>query len=370
MYDTALLAAGYPQYDNRKGNAFTVWLAVYTFSHFTVDFCCFFTLFSWLSSGTHSIQTVTLGFFVYNVIAFGLQPVIGYLYDTYRKIPVEIIGFPLLIAGLLSMPAAALSISLIGLGNAFFHIAGGVDSLRNSSGKMARSGVFVSSGALGVAFGSLAGKTGSLPVFIPIGVLLLCLVLLYTCYQNRLKKEDSVVVFSIVEPGIQPGMIILLAAVSIMIRSFAGSVLPTEWRTTTLLFAFPAIGAFLGKFTGGFLADSIGAGKAAVFSLLVSTVLLALGYVNPWIYLTGVIFFNISMSVTLCAIASVLPLNPGLAFGITTLALLCGNVPTFFIATEHYALVFVSLTIISAICLFCILKGKEKINEKISEKNE
>ena len=313
---------------------------------------------------------MTLGFLVYNVIAFGLQPVIGYLCDTYRKIPVEIIGFPLLIAGVLFRPIAALSIALIGLGNAFFHIAGGVDSLRNSSGKMARSGVFVSSGALGVALGSMAGKAGCLPVFIPIGVLLLCLFLLYPCYLKRLRSKDAAVVFSLAKPDLKPGLIILLAAVSIMIRSYAGSIIPTEWRTTTLLFTFPAIGAFLGKFSGGFIADRVGARKAAVFSLLTATVLVTFGNVNPLIYLIGIVFFNMSMSVTLCAIVSVLPFNPGLAFGITTLALLCGNVPTFFITIEQASLIFASLTVISAICLYYILIGRKKIDEKTSAKNE
>ena len=324
-------------------------------------------LFSWMSSGTHSLETVTLGFLVYNVIAFGLQPIIGYLCDTYRKIPVEIIGFPLMVAGLLFMPAAALSIALIGLGNAFFHIAGGIDSLRNSGGKMARSGVFVSSGALGVVSGSLVGSAGVLPVLIPIGVLLLCLVLMCYIYLERLKSEDAAVVFSLTKPDLKIGVIILLAAVSIMIRSYAGSIIPTEWRTSTLLFIFPAIGAFLGKFSGGFIADRVGAKRAAVFSLLAATVLLAFGNANPWIYLIGIILFNMSMAVTLCVIASVLPLNPGLAFGITTLALLCGNVPTFFIPAVHANLIFASLTVISAVCLYCLLKGRMKTDEKISE---
>ena len=323
-----------------------------------------------MSSGTHSLQTVTLGFLIYNVIAFGLQPIIGYLCDTYRKIPVEIIGIPLLVAGLLFMPIAALSIALIGLGNAFFHIAGGIDSLRNSSGKMVRSGVFVSSGALGVVLGSLVGRTGGLPVLIPICVLLLCLVPMYFIYLERLKSEDAAIVFSLTKPELKIGVIILLAAVSILIRSYAGSIIPAEWRTTTLLFAFPAIGAFLGKFSGGFIADRIGARKAAIFSLLAATVLLAFGNANPWIFLIGIILFNMSMAVTLCAIASVLPLNPGLAFGVTTLALLCGNVPTFFIPAEHANLMFASLTVISVVCLFFILKGKVKTDEKISEKNE
>ena len=345
-----------------------VQLIVYTVSHFCVDFCCFFVLFSWVSNGTHSTQVITLGFLAYNAIAFGFQPLIGYLCDVNRKTPIELIGCPLLIIGLLLMHIPAAAIILIGMGNAVFHIAGGIDSLRHSNGKMARSGVFVSSGALGVAFGSLAGKSGTLSVYIPIGVLIICLASLYVVYRKRMGKKDTETVFSIAKPNLNYGTILLIASVSILIRSYAGTILPAEWKTTTVLFLFPAIGAFIGKISGGFIADKIGAKPASVFSLFMAAVLGAFGYMNPWIYLTAIILFNMSMSVTLCAIASVLPLNPGLAFGITTPALLCGNVPTFFVAAEPAPLIFAVLTIVSALCLYYILeRNKVKDNEEIFE---
>ena len=345
-------------------------LGVYTFSHFIVDFCCFYMLFSWHSSGTHPDQTLAAGFLAYNIIAFGFQPFIGYLGDTFRKIPLEIIGCPLLIAGLLSMSVPAAAIILMGLGNACFHIAGGIDSLRHSGGKMARSGVFVSSGALGVALGSLSGKSGKLSVYFPIGVLLLCLVLLYMIYRKRMKSEDMETALSITKPELKTGTVILLASVSIFIRSYAGAIIPLEWRTTTILFLFPAIGAFLGKVSGGFIADIIGARKSAVFSLLMAAALVGFGYMNPWIYLTGILLFNISMSATLCAITSVLRPYPGLAFGITTLALLCGNVPTFFITATPAPPVFIAMTIVSAACLYFIFEGKVKNNEKNREESK
>ena len=345
-------------------------LGLYTFSHFCVDFSCFYLLFFWYSSGTHSSQTVTLGFLAYNVIAFGFQPFIGYFCDTYRKIPAGVFGCLLLIAGLLFMPFPAGSIILIGLGNACFHIEGGIDSLRHSGGKMARSGVFVSSGALGVALGSLAGKSGSMSVYVPICILLLCLVLLCILYIKRAEPDCVIPAFTVAKPGLKPGTVILIASVSILIRSYAGLIIPLQWRTTAVLFVFPAIGAFLGKASGGFIADSIGAKKASVSSLLIAAVLLVFGYMDPWIYLAGILLFNISMSVTLCAIASVMPLNPGLAFGITTLALLCGNAPTFFAAARPAPLIFAALTVVSAACLYYILIGKVKPNEETYKKNK
>ena len=333
-------------------------LGIYALTHFCVDFACFYMLFAWYSSETHSAQTVTIGFLAYNVIAFGLQPIIGYLCDTHGKIPIEVIGCPLLIAGLPLMRVPAASILLMGLGNACFHIAGGIDSLRFSGGKMARSGVFVSTGALGVAFGSLAGKSGSLPMYFPIGALSLCLFLLYAfCYRPReMKPVFAKTAFATVKPELKFGKAVFLVSVSIFVRSYAGAILPADWRTTSVLFVFPAIGAFIGKAAGGFAADWLGARNTSVISLLAAMAMLAFGYMNPWLYLTGMILFNMNMSVTLCAIASKLPAHPGLAFGITTLALLCGNIPTFFLAIKPAPPVFAALTAISAACLYHALK--------------
>ena len=328
-------------------------LGIYAFSHFCVDFSCFFMLFSWYSNSAHSLQTITMGFLAYNVIAFGFQPIIGYLCDTYKKIPITIIGCPVIVIGLLFMSVPAVSIFLIGLGNACFHIAGGIDTLRQSGGKMAKSGIFVSFGALGVAMGSLSGESGKLTVYFPIGILLICLILLYVFCIDVKKTESK---FTISNPKLKFEAVIILAFISILIRSYAGSIIPTEWKTTPVFTVFPAIGAFLGKSCGGFIADKIGARKAAVYSLLTSLVLLGFGHANPWVYLIGIALFNINTSVTLCATASVLPLHPGLAFGITTIALLCGNVPTFFIAIAYAPLVFAALTAVSAICLYCIVK--------------
>ena len=324
-------------------------------------------LFSWYASGAHPPQTITTGFLAYNVIAFGAQPIIGYLCDANRKIPIDLIGCPLLAIGLLNMRAPAASIALLGLGNACFHIAGGIGSLRQSGGKMARSGVFVSSGALGVALGSLAGKSGTLHVLFPIGALLFCFVLLYVfCHRiGRMElNENADSSFAIAKPELGIGAVIALASVSIMIRAYAGSIIPTEWRTTTALFAFPAIGAFAGKASGGFIADRIGARKAIALSLSIAMAMLAFGHANPWIYLIGIALFNINMSVTLCAIATVLPTNPGLAFGITTLALLCGSLPTFFVTATPAPIIFAALTAASAACLYCILRKDSHIEQR------
>jgi len=318
-------------------------------------------IFSWFSSGIDSIETVNLGILFYNIIAFGLQPIIGYVCDTYKRIPIAAYGYLLLIIGLFSMNIPTISIILMATGNACFHIGGGIDSLRYAEGKMVRSGIFVSSGALGVVLGTLAGKSNFLSMYFPVGLLLICIILFFVFCSKQIDPQCLKTTFAITNPKLRFETIILLASISIIIRSYAGSILPIEWRTTTILFLFPAIGAFIGKASGGYLADKFGAKRIGIMSLTLAAILLSLGYMNPWIYLIGIAFFNVSMSITLCSIASQLNKNPGLAFGITTLALLCGNVPTFFFTPPLIPVTFALLTIFSVICLQLILKGGRKI---------
>ena len=340
-------------------------LGVYTFAHFCVDFSCFFMLFSWYSRGTHTDEIITVGFLTYNIIAFGLQPVIGYFCDRNKRIPIELIGSVLLIGGLLFMSAPALSIVLMGLGNACFHIGGGIDSIVNSGGKMARSGVFVSSGALGVAYGSLIGINGWLSVEFFVVILAFCIVMMYVfCKKqpepNKLRKR-----FAVAKPGLHFSAVIISAAAAISIRSYAGSIIPAVSLTVSGLLPLTAIGSFLGKAAGGFIADRIGAKETALLSLSAAAALLTFGQMNPWIISLGVLFLNMTMPITLCAVASALHANPGLAFGTTTLALLCGNVPTFFTEPPTGVPTFVLLAACSMVCLQFILRSKGKRDENI-----
>ena len=65
-------------------------LTIWTTAHFAVDFGCFLVLFgslkpAYAGTGTAGLQTVTLGFLLYNIVAFGLQAAIGQLCDENLK---------------------------------------------------------------------------------------------------------------------------------------------------------------------------------------------------------------------------------------------------------------------------------------------
>lgn len=328
-------------------------LATYTFSHFCVDFACFFMLFRGFNQHTTEPQTLALGFLVYNVIAFGIQPVIGYLYDTKPNMPAGLYGCCLVILGLCLMPFAWASLAVCALGNACFHIAGGVDSLAFASGRMSRSGIFVSSGALGVALGTISDKSAGMSVFVPLLLLALsCMLILrfgrienteYTdmCFHNTSLSRS----FSI---------ILLLCFVSIVIRSYVGSMIPIAWKTTIFLMVLPSLGACMGKALGGYLADCFGARNVGVASLLLSVPFFLFGNDNPIPCTAGILFFNMTMPVTLCAVANKLPTNPGLAFGVTTLGLLLGSIPASFYAMPSSLVkpVMALFILLSAACIY------------------
>lgn len=67
--------------------------------------------------------------------------------------------------------------------------------------------------------------------------------------------------------------------------------------------------------------------------------------------------------ITLCTIASILKHNPGLSFGLTTLALLCGSIPTYFfsISLVQARILLISFTLLSAFCTFISTKNKKGV---------
>lgn len=326
-------------------------------------------LFHGFSQHAAEPQTLALGFLVYNVIAFGLQPVIGYLYDTKPNMPAGLYGCCLVILGLCLMPFAWASLAVCALGNACFHIAGGVDSLAFASGRMSRSGIFVSSGALGVALGTISGKSTNMSVLIP--ALLLALSCMLILRFGRIEStEYTDICFHNTSVSRSFSIILLLCFVSIVIRSYVGSMIPIAWKTTIFLMVLPSLGACMGKALGGYLADCFGARNVGVASLLLSLPLFLFGNNNPVFCTAGILLFNMTMPVTLCAVANKLPQNPGLAFGVTTLGLLCGNIPTSFYAmpfslVKPAAALFILL---STICLYIAVINQKGafIHEKAS----
>lgn len=132
-------------------------LTVYSASHFLVDFGCALLIFRTVSASGDP----TVLFILYNYCAFALQMPVGLLADKLnRNALMAAAGCALVALGCAfsAVPLAAAAIS--GVGNALFHVGGGVDVLDDSGGKASSLGVFVSPGAAGLFLGTMLGKGG------------------------------------------------------------------------------------------------------------------------------------------------------------------------------------------------------------------
>lgn len=340
-------------------------LLVYTFSHFAVDYICFWILYGAFKAPT--VQNMALGFIIYNFIAFGLQMVIGAYCDEKRDFPSGAVGCAIVSAAvLISYFSGWAGVLICALGNAFFHVGGGIDSLVHSGGKLFRCGIFVSAGALGVVLGTLHASKLALFGMSPVQVIKLFLLGAFCgvfCYlvHKKLGAEGSTEITGTTNEKAAIGLIIALALVSVLIRSFGGTLVPMEWKTGPQIGIFAGYAAFIGKFIGGFFADIFGAKRTGVISLLLSLPLLILGREYIVISLLGIILFNMTMPITLGMIAEKMPENPGTAFGLTTAALLLGAVPSFFVALGGNIALLIPSVIISAVCMFFAAGNKNSV---------
>lgn len=121
------------------------------------------------------------------------------------------------------------------MGNALFHVGGGVDVLDDSEGKASSLGVFVSPGAAGLFLGTMLGKGGASLWIVNAAMALAAFSILLTA-----KKTDCLVSHN--APVSFKGMgkfDVLLPALClffvVIIRSFAGMTMGFAWKGRRLL---------------------------------------------------------------------------------------------------------------------------------------
>ena len=168
-------------------------------------------------------------------------------------------------------------------------------------------------------------------------------------------------------PKISKYLIILLSVIVVIVRGYMAYGIPISWKKTTLqtviLFTFMGVG----KALGGVLADIFGVKKVALCSIALALPFLLFGDNHMLISLTGVMFFSMTMSVTLAVLVSVLPKAPGLAFGFTTIGLFLGAVPVFFVKITSLAANCIMLSALTAVCLLCLFISirKDEHHERV-----
>ena len=339
---------------------------MYFYIHLVAEVLCFFFLHSIVGNSF----ILWLAPFVYDILAFIPQILIGAISDRFVKIPFGVIGILLMILGLClfglngTLPVMAVVI-IMALGSACIHIDGAEVTLRHGKGKIAPAAIYVAGGSFGVVIGKLlAGSIQIWPLLI-LALTTIPVIVLAGKYRRQTANIDvPCKQFDYSSKTVAVWLIAITVAFIVMVRSYIGYGIPTAWNKTALqmvlLFSFMGIG----KALGGILTDKIGIRKTAFISMLGALPFLVLGNDNMIVSLIGIMFFSMTMAITLAISVSAFPKTPGFAFGITTVGLALGALPIFFFRIDNMIINTVMIVAASIMCLFIILKITRK------EKNE
>lgn len=284
---------------------------LYSILHFLVDGVCAWAMLGRLS-GDYG------GILVYNFCAFALQLPLGAVLDRLegRRMPLlfAAVGCGLTLVGTFAGPA------VLGIGNALFHVGGGVDVIREDAQKRLGGqalGVFVAPGALGLYLGGLIGHCSPL-LLVPVGLVMALF----------LRPVRGTVCTPPVPSKKHPLWLFICCFAVVVLRSHVGMAVRFPWKS-----GFPAflavIAVVLGKMAGGVLAARFGAKLVTMVSLSVAAVGFLFGDA-PLFGLLALLCFNMTMPLTLYALWRRFPANPGACFGSLTLALFLGFLPTYF----------------------------------------
>ena len=300
-------------------------LWIYSLAHFCVDFGCAYFIYSRFLNPWQW----TLCLVLYNFCAFAMQAPLGLLGDRFNKNAVYAAAGCVIVAlSAFLSKYAVLACIAAGLGNALFHLGGGIDTLNECGEKCGKLGVFVSPGAFGIFFGTKLGRAKAPDFRIVIGGLILAavLILLGAARKGLLKHSKNVPVSfaGIGDPGVIPAALCFFLVVCL--RSFAGSSMAFPWKAAGQWALINTCAVVFGKTAGGFIADRFGAVRSSWVTLGASA-LLFLFASHPLAGVLAVFLFNMTMPVTLGALGRMLPGVKGFAFGTLTLALFAGLVP-------------------------------------------
>lgn len=309
---------------------------VYSLLHMLVDGICALAMFGhYMRTGDGQFV-----FLIYNFCAFALQMPLGVLLDLlnlqYEEKQREF-SFGFAAFGVaVTLLGATIHPAVLGIGNALFHVGGGVgcakeDEAKDRNGKGL--GVFVAPGALGLYLGTILAKRGSWKIgfFVASGMAVLLTILAWSLYHKWCKETCRRMSHNTMHFIRKEGTVMLVVCCFwvVVLRSYIGMEITFPWKQVPLLGVVSVLAVVCGKIAGGFAAARFGYFKTVVTTLVVATV----GY---WglefapLGLVALFTFNMTMPVTLHLVMKALPKMSGFAFGLLTFGLFLGFLPTYF----------------------------------------
>ena len=342
-------------------------VSIYSVIHFVVDLACAVLVCNLVMQKIGEGSKLFIAMLIYNFSAFAMQLPIGIVADKINKNAIcSAIGCLLVAIGFGFANFGIITCLIAGIGNAMFHIGGGIDVLNISDKKASLSGIFVSTGAMGIFLGGKSASIGFDKYYIIILVLLLSAVSLFWLYK-QVKNKYNIKNENVIIPKLNTTEIIAISCliITVIIRGYVGLILAFEWKSSFILALISIFAVVFGKMIGGIIGDKIGFMKISLISLIVSAILFIFAFNNSVLGILAILFFNMTMPITLTALSNILFNNKGMAFGLLTVALFIGAVPVFF---GYKDMIFTQVglcitTLISAIVLYIGIKKYYAIME-------
>lgn len=304
--------------------------------HFCVDGLCLCCLYL----ATAGVSELLRYFVVYNVLAFLTQPLTGMLADrAKRRHWILLASIVLLILavletiGVVSCNSEAsvfllvvLSV-LLGIGNSLFHVWGGKETAVRTGNDIRALGVFVSTGAFGLAVGSVfLSRALMLCLLIGICILALAYLLIDTARPIDTTETDSE---SKAYPKILVWAVLILIMLIVAGRSFTGESFTKVIDKTPMVVLLIGALTMMGKMAGGWLVKWMGMVTSIIILVAGAVVCLAAKGNYIGIALAGLFMVNCTMPITLYWANEMLKGREGLAFGLLAASL----IPGYLIAT-------------------------------------
>ena len=324
-------------------------LAIFTALHFLVDGICAAVMAAYAVQEP-SLAPIVYYFGLYNAIAFGTQWLTGCFLDKKENWIRYAFLFVLVTLGLGTQSALGIKAQtvLLGIGNSVFHVAAGSLVLRSYT-TYKELGIFVSSGAVGLALG-LNCIVGPYPFLVACSVL--CAVVAQRLWRTEIPETVAVkTVLQDLSVGTVPDALFSQKTQQTETKSFCPPETPDrnlpnvslQWLSGICLvlllgcivlrgfgsggaaspyvMLFPCVFA-AGKALGGIICDRVGYSKTILFIFLLSFASLQLSGLVAAVLL--VLAFNMTMPLTLRLVHWCNPRYPGMMFGLAAGCLLPG----------------------------------------------
>ncbi|MCC6866641.1 MAG: MFS transporter [Ignavibacteria bacterium] len=263
---------------------------------------------------------------LYNILAFGAQPLAGLLIDKLKSPKIAtVFGMALMIAAIVLFYVNPIfSVILAGLASAVFHTGGGALALCISPGNASNAGIFAAPGVAGLAIGGYLAVNGIFPsIIIILALVILSLFIIafkqpvlpynFKADDTEFEKHDFV-------------MLILLLAIAL--RSAVWNIFQyiNQGEITTLILI--SLAAASGKIIGGFAGDYFGWKRYSYTVLLAAIPLLIFGEYSIYFLLPGIALLQSVTPIMVSAVYKNIKKLPATAAGLSFgFAIAAGGLP-------------------------------------------